>query len=895
MRSNNVTAKTIYALALLSSAAVPLSLPGLSASASAAARTASAFKIDRQRLAGLPNFIDGVLAQQLDNREVAGAVVSVVSDGKIIFSRGYGFADVDKGIPADPARSLFRPGSSSKLFTWTALMQLVEQGRVDLDAPVSQYIDFKIPDTQTRPILVRHLLDHTPGFEDRGGIRVDSPSEFVPLGKWLAQNIPTRVREPGIETSYSNYGTALAGYIVERVSGEPFPDYVERHIFKPLGMNRTTFREPLPAALAPDMAVGYDYVDGRFVAKPFEYFHNIMPAGSGSSTAEDMARFMLAHLQEGRVGRTRILKPETARLMHSNLSANASPLPGFAHGFYVVREQGPRMIGHGGNTVDFHSMLLTAPDADFGIFVSYTGGAIGSTQARTELINAVVGRLFPEAAAPQFAGPASPSPAGSYRTNRRTYSEPGNPKNDIKVLPQGERGLIVEAAGRKSYWAQIGPSLYQRVTGARAGGPHERILFYGDKSDPKMSFSSQPMNLYRLVSGPETASDAGLGTGSGSVASQRPISANDPRLKAAVDRFAAEVLRDKSTAGLAVGIAEKGQIRLAAGYGVADLESGTPVTERTVFRIGSVTKEFTAAAVLLLAERGKLSIDDPIQKYFPGFPRGGEVTIRHLLTHTSGIHNYTAIADFMPVASRQDRSTAEMVSYIAAAKPLYDFEPGTGWNYSNSGYLMLGAIIEKVSGLRFDEFLQANILDPLGLKDTKVDDLAQVVPDRAEGYEKSKDAPSGFANAGFISMSAAAAAGAMRSTVSDLLKWHEALLGGKLLKPQSVAMMTAPGRLKDGRVSSLGRSAARPEQAPPSEYGFGISTSQRSGRRSVGHGGAIHGFNAWLNSFPDDGVTIVLLTNTSGGSNATAPKLVDAVFGAGGRSQADPPWASSCS
>lgn len=336
-----------------------------------------------------------MLAQQLDSREVAGAVVSIVSDGKILFSRGYGFADVDKGIASDPARTLFRPGSSSKLFTWTALMQLVEQGRVDLDAPVDQYIDFAIPTTQSRPILVRHLLDHTPGFEDRGGILVDSPSEFVPLGKWLANNVPTRVREPGIEISYSNYRTALAGYIVERVSGEPFPDYVERHIFKPLAMTRTTFREPLPVHLAGDMAVGYEHVDGRLVAKPFELFHNIMPAGSASSTAEDMARFMIAHLREGRRGSARILKPETIRLMHSDLSANTPSLPGFAHGFYVVREKGPRIIGHGGNTVHFHSMLLLAPEADFGIFTSYTGGSAGSTLARTELVNAVIGRLFP--------------------------------------------------------------------------------------------------------------------------------------------------------------------------------------------------------------------------------------------------------------------------------------------------------------------------------------------------------------------------------------------------------------------------------------------------------------------------------------------------------------------
>ena len=497
------SARALKILALVSVAAGPTFAPTAYSGAQAhvaAAQPVRGSKIDPARLAGLSSFIDGVLAQQLDNREVAGAVVAVVSNGRILFSRGYGYADVDKRIPADPARSLFRPGSSSKLFTWTALMQLVEQGRVDLNADVQKYIDFKIPATQSRPILVKHLLDHTPGFEDRGNITVKSPSEFEPLNVWLPKNIPTRVREPGIEISYSNYGTALAGYIVQRVSGEPFPDYVERHIFKPLGMNNTTFREPLPAAMQPNRAVGYDLVDGRFVAKPFEHYHNIMPAGSASSTAEDMARFMIMHLREGRFGNAQILKPETARLMHSNLSANTSALPGFAHGFYVVRESGPRMIGHGGNTADFHSMLLLAPEADFGIFVSHSGGN-GSYQARTELISAVIGRLFPQAPAPQYTGPVSAPPVGTYRTNRRTYSQPANPRNDIKISAQGDRGLVVEATGQKSYWTQVGPARYQRVTGARAGGPYEHMLFYGDKSDRKMSFSSQPMLLYRLVEG----------------------------------------------------------------------------------------------------------------------------------------------------------------------------------------------------------------------------------------------------------------------------------------------------------------------------------------------------------------------------------------------------------
>lgn len=454
-------------------------------------------------LAGLEDFIDGIMAQQLANREVAGAVISVVHDGKLLFARGYGHADVDRRIPVDGETTLFRPGSVSKLLTWTALMQQVELGRVNLDDEVNKYLDFRIPDTRTHPILVRHLLDHTPGFEDSGvGMMSATPADFVALGPWLRDHIPARVREPGVETSYSNYGSAIAGYIVERVSGEPFPDYIDRHILQPLGMAHTTFREPLTGAMAAKMALGYGLTDGRFVAKPFELYHNVMPAGSVSATAPDMARFMIAQLHDGSLGKARILKPETARLMRGDLTRNAPALPGMAHGFMVVREQGPRLIGHGGNTADFHSFMLLAPEADFGFFVSTTGGP-GSYPARTELMNAIIGRLFPEPPAPRWTGAESTPPLGSYRTNRRTYSDPPQPEFDIKVTAAGARAITLEIMGARSHWEQIGPDLYEQVTGARAGGPYDRLQFYGPASDRKLSFGSQPHVLYRLVA-PDT-------------------------------------------------------------------------------------------------------------------------------------------------------------------------------------------------------------------------------------------------------------------------------------------------------------------------------------------------------------------------------------------------------
>lgn len=484
--------RTALAAALLGSVALP------SVTAAQAPR-AAAYSVPPARLAGLAEFVDGVMAQQLATREVAGAVVTVVHRGKVLFARGYGFQDVDKGVAVDPLQTLFRPGSVSKMFTWSALLQQVERGRVSLDADVNTYLDFRIPEFEGKPVRVRDLFQHTPGMSDQGGITAPSVDKLVPYTEWMKAHVPQRVWAPGTEISYSNYGAALAGYIVERVSGEPFADYVERHIFKPLGMTSTTFREPLPAALAPRMATGYRVKDGQFVAKPFELFSLIMPAGSGTSSAPNMARFMMAMLNGGALGKARILKPESVRLLMADSFANAPDLPGMAHGFFVVREAGPRLVGHGGNTGDFHSNMILAPEAGIGFFVSETGGQ-GSYGGRTELTEALIGRLFPVSPAPRVAAPASERlPLGSYRVNRRDYARPANPERDLKVAAAGANAITVTSEGRTTYWERIGPMRFEQVTGARAGGPYERLRFHGEEGHWRLGFSSQPHVAYHLV------------------------------------------------------------------------------------------------------------------------------------------------------------------------------------------------------------------------------------------------------------------------------------------------------------------------------------------------------------------------------------------------------------
>lgn len=449
-----------------------------------------------QNLSGLADFVDGVMAQQIASQEVAGATIAIVHNGALLFSAGYGFADVDEGAIVVPGATLFRPGSVSKLFTWTALMQQVEQGHVYLDADINVYIDFDIPPFEGQPIRVRHLMSHSPGLSDVGGISVATVEELTPFGDWIKSHIPARVWAPGTEAAYSNYGVALVGYIVERVSGQPFASYVEDHIFTPLGMSSTTFREPLPEALTARMATGYEIEDGRFMAQPFELFSSIMPAGSASSTAHDMSRFMLAMLNGGQLDDVRILEASSVNLLMRDSLRNAPDLPGMAHGFYVVQDQGPRLVGHAGNTGDFHSNLILAPESRFGFFVSLTGGP-ESSAGRTDLTNAIIGRVFPQSPAPRE--PLSEGetlPIGSYRMNRRDYAQPPREEYDLEVTAAGDSAIRIRFLDETTYWERIGPLTFEKVTGARQGGPFDRVQFHAGPADLVLSFSYQPYMAY---------------------------------------------------------------------------------------------------------------------------------------------------------------------------------------------------------------------------------------------------------------------------------------------------------------------------------------------------------------------------------------------------------------
>src|SRR5438874_1256662 len=430
----------------------------------------------------LAAFLDGVMTANLRDRHVAGATVAVVKDGALFYAKGYGYADVSRRTPVDGERSLFRIGSTSKLFTWTAVMQLVEQGKLDLDADVNRYIDFKIPATYPQPITLRHIMTHTPGFEEDGrDLITDDTTKMITLGRWLATHIPGRVRPPGTYSSYSNYATALAGYIVQRTSGVPFDDYVEQHILTPLGMNETTSRQPLPPRLRADMSEGYTWGDGSYKPQKFEIV-NAAPAGSVASSAADMAKFMIAHLNDGAFNGQRILAESTARKMHTRSFGHDSRIPGFALGFYEKSSHGLRIIGHGGDTRWFHTDLALIPDEKLGVFVSYntsTGGELSFGPFLTQFLDHYY--PSPATAVPLSADAAKAAArvAGEYEFNRRSYTtfqKAIGLAGDIRLAAADSGRLVMHSPLGDARLVPVGPLLYRDELGG------DLVAFQADSS-----------------------------------------------------------------------------------------------------------------------------------------------------------------------------------------------------------------------------------------------------------------------------------------------------------------------------------------------------------------------------------------------------------------------------
>lgn len=464
-------------------------------------------------------FFDELVQEKMASSQLPNLTLSVVADGEIILAKSYGFANFSEQRQVDPATTLFRVGSISKLFTWTAVMQLVEQGKLDLDTDVNAYLDFEIPSqleitsgaSEAEAITLTHLMTHTPGFEDNSETLFRlSQTEALSLHEYVRSDLPARVFPAGEVIAYSNYGSALAGYIVEQVSGIPFEEYVQQHIFTPLGMEHSTFRQPLPEDLSSNMAQAYRYVDGEFLPGAFEFMPS--PAGGLSSSAEDMAQFMLAHLQGRRLHDARILEEDTVRQMQGGQFTHHPSLQGISYGFMERQFNDRRVLLHPGSTMIFDSGLYLLPEENTGLFISYSGG---DYRTHTEIFEAFMDRYFPASSPVSSSVGSEHAPSiemakrskeftGEYYQNRKSFTTSEKfislVSGLIHVESDEEGYLQVTHLGENYTFVETEPGIYYNLAQENVIDPlgsFSTIVFESDPLARTLLLTDGPMSYSR--------------------------------------------------------------------------------------------------------------------------------------------------------------------------------------------------------------------------------------------------------------------------------------------------------------------------------------------------------------------------------------------------------------
>ncbi|HEX8435318.1 serine hydrolase [Archangium sp.] len=465
----------------------------------------------------LDAFMEREVTAQLERYHIPGATVAVVRDGQVVLARGYGYADAEHRRPVVADRTVFRVASISKLFVWTAVMQLVERGQLDLDADVNTYLEeeLRLPATYAQPITLAHLMAHAGGFEVHERLWAGGPPPDS-LTEYLRQRMPARVRPPGELSAYSDYGTSLAAHLVERASGMPFEQYLRENLLEPLGMKRSFFRRKVPPELAADMALGHTLEEDHLRALPME---QVVVASGGSmiTTATDLARFMLAHLQGGQHEGQRILREETVRRMHRQHFTHDPRLSGWAHGFMEFHLNGQRLIGHMGDAYLFHSLLVLMPQHGTGLFVSYNGPgekyAFVAQRARMELLQAFLSRYHPappaEAPAPlKVSAGRMARFAGGYQTTWRAYGTAeasAGWREEIRVEDNGDGTLRIKEPGNEPRnWVEVESRMFRLADDPTS---LERAVFREDARgrSTHLFFQNRPSVAYERAPWYETS------------------------------------------------------------------------------------------------------------------------------------------------------------------------------------------------------------------------------------------------------------------------------------------------------------------------------------------------------------------------------------------------------
>ena len=414
----------------------------------------------------LAQFVDTLIARQMEREHIPGAVFLLVKDGQVLYQRGYGYANVAERKPVDPEKTIWRIGSISKVFTATAIVQLADRGRIRLSDDVNIYLKrVKVPATFPEPVRVEHLLTHTAGFDEiRPGTRAETQAGMLPLADFLTGKL-VRLRPPGRLISYSTYGITLGGHLIEEISGTEFETYLARNIWAPLEMRRTNIT--VPASLRPDLAIGYEYENGVNRLADWEWYHTT-PASSINASAADMGRFMIAHLQKGRFGNSRILSEGAARDMQKQHVTSHPRLAGFAYGFYEEFTNGERLLEHGGNVEGFSAQMTLIPERGVGFFIA---SQHEPAALRDVVQRALLDHYFPAPLKPQRAVPMAgyreraPRFAGTYELNqfchtcgpdRRVYF-----RTEVKSYPDG----TISITGNPQRLVEVEPLFFQRVDG----------------------------------------------------------------------------------------------------------------------------------------------------------------------------------------------------------------------------------------------------------------------------------------------------------------------------------------------------------------------------------------------------------------------------------------------
>ena len=429
--------------------------------------------------ADLGPFLDGIMRSELAWHDIAGGVVTVVKDGQVLLSKGFGYSDFARRQTVVPDRTLFRPGSITKLFTAIAVMQLVEAGKIDLDRDINDYLDFRIPATFLQPITMRNLLTHSAGFDTRiRNLLVSRREELRPLRDYLIAEMPDRLFSPGAVPAYSNYGLSLAGYIVERVSGVPFKEYVRYQIFRPLQMELTTFDQPLPEDLLPDMSNGYKTASDP--AGGFEFIQAV-PADALSTTGIDMGRFMAALLNQGALEGAQVISPDSLQKMEDRVLVLDPKLNAMGLVFMERRPASPRIIGHGGDTGYFHSDLILVPEQRVGFFVSLNSAGKNGHLIPEQIVQAFLDRYYPAPPLPTEPISSQSRDAdlvkGFYQPSTRSDStflrfaalaQQYNVTADANGILTID--LLDDSRGSPIRWQEVAPLIYRAINGEQMIG-----------------------------------------------------------------------------------------------------------------------------------------------------------------------------------------------------------------------------------------------------------------------------------------------------------------------------------------------------------------------------------------------------------------------------------------